>query len=88
MISKDLQLKLSKGELDYSDDIIQFFLPSIFHLTEFDWLEIVADNTLIEEDAVIVKNFLSMVESLTEVNQQRLEQSVNEKLMRLFFGGE
>ena len=86
LVSKDLQLKLEKGEIEYSDDVVQFFLPSIFNLTEFEWLDIVAKNTLIEEDYKIVSNYLSMVKILTDINAQILEQSVMEKLLNLFNG--
>ena len=84
LISKDIQIKLLKGELDYDDEIVQFFIPLALHFTDFDWLNIIAENTLIDEDAKVVKNFLSQTKALKEVNMRLLEASTIEKLKKLF----
>ena len=84
LIYKDLQLELLKGNLNWEDDKIQFFLPVALHFTDFDWLKLIAENTLVEEDEKIVKNFLSMAESLKEINGSQLDYAVAEKIRKLF----
>lgn len=84
LMSKQFQLDLAKGDLNWEDETIQFFLPVILYHTDFEWLKLIAENTLVEEDEEIVKNFLNMVESLVKVNTAQLNQAVEEKLKRLF----
>lgn len=84
LMSKGYKLALAKGEADWEDEEIQFFLPVVLFHTNWDWLEIVAGNTLIEEDAKIVKNFLAQTQSLTEINTDLLNQAVKEKIRKLF----
>lgn len=83
MISKAIQLDLLKGELKWEDDVVQFFIPVALNFTDFDWLGLIAENNLIEEDAAIVKNFLAMAKSLKEVNEGRLNESISDKIGRL-----
>ena len=84
LMSTTIQLKLQKGELEWEDEEVQFFIPAALFFTDFDWLELIAENNLIEEDAVIVKRFLKSVKSLTEINSQLLEQEIEKKLRKLF----
>ena len=82
-ISKSIQLDLAKGELKWEDDIVQFFIPVVCYGTDFDWLKLIAENNLIEEDEKIVKNFLDMVKSLADVNAKRLDEAVEDKIKDL-----
>lgn len=84
LMSKEYQLALAKGEVDWENEEIQFFLPVVLFHTNWDWLEIVAENILIEEDFKVVKNFLEQSKSLTEVNTGLLNQAVEEKIRKLF----
>ena len=84
LMSKQIQLDLAKGELKWEDETTQFFLPVVLFHTNWEWLELIAENTLIEEDFKVVKNFLDQTKSLTEVNQELLNQAVQEKIRKLF----
>lgn len=84
LMSKQIQLDLAKGELKWEDETTQFFIPVVLFHTNWEWLELIAENTLIEEDAEIVKNFLAQAQSLTEVNVGLLNEAVKEKLRRMF----
>jgi len=83
-ISKDLQLKLIKNELQWEDDKVQFFIPVILSRTDFDWLKLIAEHHCIEEDEKIIKNFLDMCESLRDVNSNALKDSVIHKMKKRF----
>ena len=74
---------LKDGDLDWEDEQIQFFLPVILHFTNFDWLQLIAENNLVEEDEKVVKDFLDMVQALIKVNAEQLEQSVQKKVKLL-----
>lgn len=82
-ISKGLQLELLKGNIEWESSEVQFFIPVALCFTNFDWLELIAENNLIEEDAVIVKNFLAMAKSLKEINEGRLNEDISNKIGRL-----
>ena len=84
LISKSLQLELAKGNLKWEDEEIQFFIPVALSFTDFDWLELIAENNLVKEDEIIVKNFLAMVKSLKNVNEGRLNENIAEKIGGLF----
>lgn len=84
LISQAIQLRLIKGELNWEDETVQFFLPAVFYFTDFDWLNIVAENTLVEEDEKVVKNFLAKVQSLIEINSNSLNEAVSDKLEGMF----
>lgn len=71
---------LENGDMEWEDETIQFFLPLIFHFTNFDWLRLVAENNLVEEDTVVVKNFLDMVQALMKINEDNLKQAVKDKI--------
>ena len=79
-ISTKLQLDLLKGDVEWEDDVIQFFIPVILNFTNFEWLELIAEHNLIDEDEKVVKNFLAMVKSLAEVNAGRLDKACKEEL--------
>lgn len=86
LVSKQIQLDLVKGELKWDDSIVQYFIPCILYNTEFDWLELIAENNLVEEDEKVVKNFLEMVKSLIKVTGELLcEETIDE--MKDMFGG-
>ena len=80
LISKLIQMKLEMGEAKWEDEQVQFFLPVVLHLTDFDWLNIAAENMLIEEDEVIVKNFFAQLQSLMKINENGLHKSVSDIL--------
>ena len=84
LISKTLQLKLAKGEAQWEDEDIQFFIPVALSFTDFDWLKLIAEHNLISEDELIVKNFLDMCESLKDVNSKTLQDSALRKLKKRF----
>ncbi|MBQ2654034.1 MAG: hypothetical protein IJF83_10800 [Methanobrevibacter sp.] len=79
-ISKTLQLELLKGNIKWEDDEIQFFIPSVLIFTDFDWLELIAEYNLVEEDEIVVKNYLAMVKSLIDINGDRLSEEVAKKI--------
>ena len=74
---------LEKGILQWEDETIQFFLPLILHFTNFDWLRLIAENNLVKEDEIVVTNFLDMVQSLIQINEQQLEEAVIAKIHRI-----
>jgi hypothetical protein len=74
---------LANGDLEWEDETIQYFLPVILHFTNFDWLRLIAENNLVEEDEKVVKDFLDMVQALLKVNTEQLEQSVQTKIKLL-----
>ena len=84
VISKDLQLKLLKGEVQWEDEKIQFFIPVALSFTDFDWLRLLAEYNCIEEDEMIIKNFLDMAESIKDLNSNQLQDSVVEKMRKRF----
>ncbi len=83
LISQNIQLDLLKGNLDWDDERVQFFIPVVLTLTDFDWLKLIAEHTLFEEDEMIVKNFLEKVEALKNLNSNFLHDSVHDKLKRV-----
>ena len=72
IMSQELQLKLLKGEIDWEDERVQFFIPIALKFTDFEWLKLIAEHNCIEEDEAIIKNFLDYVESLMEINSRTL----------------
>lgn len=85
LISKTIQLALNKGEMDWEDEKVQFFLPVALNFTDFDWLKIAAENMLIEEDEQIVKNFLEKLQALMKVNADELSMQLAEKFKKMGF---
>lgn len=83
LMSKTILLALNKGELNWEDEKVQFFIPVALHFTDFDWLRVIAENALVEEDEKVVKNFLDQVEGLIKVNSAELNRQVFDKLKRL-----
>lgn len=86
MMSKEIQLKLLKGELEWEDEMVQFFIPVALFFTNFDWLKLLAEHNLVEEDEKVVKNFLEMVQALMKINATGLEDAVNEKIGKMLRG--
>ena len=84
VMSQAIQLQLLKGEVKWEDEVVQFFLPAVLYLTDFDWLNIITENILVEEDEEIVKNFLAKAQSLIEVNSNSLNEAVSDKLEGMF----
>lgn len=84
LMSQAIQLQLLKGEVKWEDEVVQFFLPAVLYLTDFDWLNIIAENILVEEDEEIVKNFLTKVQALIDVNSNSLNEAVSDKLKGMF----
>ena len=82
--SKDIQLKLLKGELEWEDEKVQFFIPVALRFTDFEWLKLIAEHNCIEEDEKIIKNFLDMAESIMEINSNQLIGTVMEKMRKRF----
>ena len=74
IMAKAIMHDIEKGKLSFNDEKVQYFLPVVLYFTNYEWLKYVADNTLIEEDAKIVKNFLNMVETIVHTNSEQLEQ--------------
>ena len=81
--SKSIQLKLAKGEITYDSDEVQFFIPVIVTEQCLEWLNLIAENTLVAEDEEIVKNFLAKAHSIRDVNKEALHQRVTDKLGEL-----
>lgn len=75
-----LKEALENGELEWDNETVQFFIPVVLHFTNFDWLRLIAENNLVKEDEIVVKNFLDMVQSLMEINEIQLEKAVEDKI--------
>lgn len=84
LFNKIIKLKIEKGELKWEDEEVQFFLPAILYLTDFEWLNIIAENILIDEDEKVVKNFLQQVQGLMQVNAENLDKALEAKFKELF----
>lgn len=80
LCSKTLQLKMLNGDASWDDQEVQFFIPVVLYFTNFEWLRLIAENHLIEEDEKIVKNFLSFCESLRDVNNQQMHNEAMKKM--------
>ena len=80
IMSKDLQLALLKGELDWEDEKIQLFIPIALKFTDFEWLKLIAEHNCIKEDELIIKNFLDMVESLKDFNLETLHREATQNM--------
>ena len=85
-MSKALLYDIEKGNKSYDEEEVQFFIPAVLYWCNFDWLKLIAEHILIEEDKVIVENFLDKVELLAENNRLELNKSVKEKLRELTKG--
>ena len=83
LMSKELQLDLAKGNLSFEEETIQYFIPAVYAISDVDFLRIVAENILIEEDCKVVMEFLDKFESLASVNAQLLNEAVIDKLKRM-----
>lgn len=83
---KALLYDIEKGNKSYDDEEVQFFIPAALYFCNFEWLKLIAENILIEEDKVIVENFLDKVELLAENNRLELDKSVKEKLRKMSKG--
>lgn len=83
--SKDLQLKLVKGEIDYDNEEIQFFIPCIVTAECLEWLNIIAENKLADEksDLYYVKKFLQEVHDLREDNVSKLRETAVTKFRKI-----
>lgn len=80
------QRDIATGKHKWEDEEIQFVLPVVLYLTDWEWLKIAAENMLVEEDEKIVKNFLTQLESLVQINEKGLNKAVEDKIGRLFDG--
>lgn len=85
-LTKSLLYDLEKGNRQWEDEIIQFFLPVGLYFANFDLLKVCAENLLVEEDAQIVNNFLDKLETICSVNEQKLHEEVENKLDRIIGG--
>ena len=80
-ISSHIKYELSQGRLDWEDERVQLFIPVALVFTDFDWLKLLAEHICIEEDEIIIKNFLEKIEALANVNENRLDNEIK-KMMR------
>ena len=83
LMSKELQLDLAKGDLSFEEETIQYFIPAVYAISDIDFLRIIAENILIEEDCKVVMGFLDKFESLANVNAQLLNEAVINKLKKM-----
>lgn len=74
IIGENILLKIKTGDLSWDSEEVQMYLPVCLALVDFDWLRLIAENTSIAEDEVIIKNFLAKCESLLKVNSQALHE--------------
>ena len=77
LINLSLRNDLLTGKVKYEEEIVQYFIPIALYHTDFEWLKIIAEHSLIEENEKIVKEFLEMVESLIKVNQAQLNGAID-----------
>lgn len=82
-LTKSLLYDLEKGNRQWEDETIQFFLPAGLYFANFDLLKVCAENLLVDEDAQIVNNFLDKLEAICSVNEQKLHEEVENKLDRI-----
>ena len=83
IMSKAILYDIAKGDLKYEDKKVQYYLPIALGFTEWEWLELIAENTLIEEDAEIVKNFLKKAKALAKINQDHLTDDLENTLRKM-----
>lgn len=84
LMSKLIRAQLALGELKWDDEVVQYFIPAVLYWTNWDWLKLIAENNLTEEDATVVNNFLDMAKSLCDVNGELLSNAVANDIKGLF----
>lgn len=82
-ISKSILYDIEKGNLKWEDEKVQYFLPIALYFSDWAWLELAAENILIEEDCKIVKEFLAKLQSMAEHNTESLNTAVETKIKRI-----
>lgn len=86
-LAKSILFDIEKGNLSWDDDIVQYFIPLPVSFIDWDWLNLIAKNTLIDEDYEIVKNFFDKVKAIAEHNEHELNNAVELKLKQLMGDG-
>lgn len=82
IIDKLCSLQLETGAYKWEDEQIQYAIPVLLGYTNWDWLEKIAENNLVEEDCKLVKNFIAYCKILCEVNSELLKESIPEVMRR------
>lgn len=82
IIDKLCSLQLETGDYKWEDEPIQYVIPVLIGYTNWDWLEKIAENNLVEEGCKVVKNFIAHCKSLCEVNSELLKNSIHEVMRR------
>lgn len=74
LISDSILLDLYRGNLKWSDDIVQHFIPVVMSLTNFEWLKLIAKNSKYHQKSIY--DFLEYVETLVKVNGEKLSDGI------------
>ena len=73
-VSVILQHKLNSGELRWTDEEIQFFIPVVLNFTDFTWLDLIAKNNC--KDYEVIRDFLDHVKALMRANSEGFAKKV------------
>lgn len=72
MLSALNKAQLEAGNVEWTESVIQDFLPIVLRYTSWDWLDLIAKHELLCEEYSVVKNFLKKAEMIVENNQKIL----------------
>jgi len=70
-----LKYGLLTGEIKWSDEEVQLFLPIAMTFANWDWLELIAKNDC-KKDYKAIKDFLDHCQALVKVNQAKLNEAM------------
>ena len=76
LIGTMLKYNLEHGKVDYNDEEVQLFLPVTLSLIDFDWLRIIAENTVPAKDCMVFDEVLTKIEVISKQNAQQLMERV------------
>ena len=85
-LAKSILYDIMTGELSWEDEKVQLFLPIATYFTNWHWLELMAENILIEEDAKIVKKFIKEAKAIAKHNEDILNISIENKFKKMTGG--
>lgn len=84
VVGDSILSNIKNGKLKWNNEEVQFFIPAILEICDFDWLSLIAENILIKEDEKIVKDFFEKCKVLSAHNGKLLEEEIKKSLYELF----